>query len=101
MNRSPLSTKFKNIFKNMFTAKDPDVLIAEGQKSELNKTLTVFDLIILGIGAVVGTGIFTIVGIAAQGGPEGVGAGPALILSMILAGVASLLQHFVTLSSHL
>jgi len=74
----------------MFTAKDPDVLIAEGQKSELNKTLTVFDLIILGIGAVVGTGIFTIVGIAAQGGPEGVGAGPALILSMILAGVASL-----------
>lgn len=74
----------------MFTAKNPDVLIAEGKKSELSKTLTVWDLIILGIGAVLGTGIFTIVGIAAQGGPEGVGAGPALVLSMVLAAIASL-----------
>lgn len=72
----------------MFRAKSPDVLIAQGKKSELEKTLTVWDLIILGIGAVVGTGIFTIVGIAAQGGPEGVGAGPALVISMVLAAVA-------------
>lgn len=83
-------TKFKRVIKNMFTAKNPDVLIAEGKKSELSKSLTVWDLIILGIGAVLGTGIFTIVGIAAQGGPEGVGAGPALVISMILAAVASL-----------
>lgn len=74
----------------MLKIKNPDVLIAEGQKSELSKSLGVFDLIVLGIGAVVGTGIFTIVGIAAQGGPEGVGAGPALVVSMILAAVASL-----------
>lgn len=74
----------------MFHVKNPDVLIAEGKKSELSKSLTVFDLIILGIGAVLGTGIFTIVGIAAQGGPEGVAAGPSLIISMILAAVASL-----------
>jgi APA family basic amino acid/polyamine antiporter len=42
----------------------------------------------LGIGAVIGTGIFTIIGIAAVGGPEGAGAGPALIVSMIIAMVA-------------
>lgn len=89
MNNNLLLTKFKNIFKRMIKLKSPDALIAEGQKSELDKTLTVWNLIILGIGAVVGTGIFTIVGIAAQGGPEGVGAGPALVVSMILAAIAS------------
>lgn len=73
----------------MFKIKTPEELIAQGQKSELSKSLTVWDLIILGIGAVVGTGIFTIVGIAAQGGPEGVGAGPALVVSMVMAAVAS------------
>lgn len=90
MNNNQLLINFKKLFKNMFTAKDPDVLIAEGKKSELSKTLGVWDLIILGIGAVLGTGIFTIVGIAAQGGPEGVGAGPALIVSMVIAALASL-----------
>lgn len=90
MSKNRPSGKFKTIWHNMLKVKNPDVLIAEGQKSELSKTLTVFDLIVLGIGAVVGTGIFTIVGIAAQGGPEGVGAGPALVVSMILAAVASL-----------
>lgn len=82
-------TKFNKLIKNVFKVKDPDVLIAEGKKSELSKTLTAFDLIILGIGAVVGTGIFTIVGTAAAGGPENVGAGPALVVSIILAAVAS------------
>ena len=90
MKNNQSSTKFTKLLKNMFTAKNPDVLIAEGKKSELSKTLNVWDLIILGIGAVLGTGIFTIVGIAAQGGPEGVGAGPALVLSMVMAAVASL-----------
>lgn len=82
-------TKFNKIAKNIFKVKNPDVLIAEGKKSELSKTLTAFDLIILGIGAVIGTGIFTIVGTAAAGGAENVGAGPALVISMILAAVAS------------
>lgn len=82
-------TKFNKIAKNIFKVKNPDALIAEGKKSELSKTLTAFDLIILGIGAVIGTGIFTIVGTAAAGGAENVGAGPALVVSIILAAVAS------------
>lgn len=85
---NPLQLSIRHIAKNLFKTKNTDDLIAEGEKSELSKTLNVFDLIILGIGAVVGTGIFTIVGIAAQGGPEGVGAGPALVVSMILAAIA-------------
>ena len=75
----------KNIITNALKTKSPDELIATSKKSELKKTLNVFDLIVIGIGAVVGTGIFTIVGSAIQGGPEGVGAGPAVIISMIFA----------------
>ena len=79
---------FKTIIKNALKKRSADELIATSKKSELKKTLNVFDLIVIGIGAVVGTGIFTIIGTAIQGGPEGVGAGPAVILSMILAAVA-------------
>lgn len=84
-----LQIKIKQILHKMFKIKTPEELIEQGKKSELSKSLNVWDLIILGIGAVVGTGIFTIVGIAAQGGPEGVGAGPALVISMVLAATAS------------
>ncbi len=76
---------FNSILSNLLTKKSPDELIAISKKSELKKTLNVFDLIVIGIGAVVGTGIFTIIGSAIQGGPEGVGAGPAIIVSMVLA----------------
>ena len=83
-----LTNKIKTVLSNMFRVKKADVLIAEGKKSELKKTLNIFDLIIIGIGAVVGTGIFTIIGSAIQGGPEGVGAGPAIIISMLLAALS-------------
>ena len=74
--------------KNMFTVKNPDDMIKGANSAGLNKTLGAFDLIILGVGAIIGSGIFTVVGIAAAGGPESVGAGPALIISMILASLA-------------
>ena len=80
--------ELKSIIKNALKKKSPDELIAVSKKSELKKTLNVFDLIVLGIGAVVGTGIFTIIGSAIQGGPESAGAGPAIVISMVLAAVA-------------
>ena len=83
-----MANKLKDIFKNMLSVKNADDLISASKHSELKKTLNVFDLIILGIGAVVGTGIFTIVGIAAQGGNGGIAAGPALSISMIIAALS-------------
>lgn len=74
-----------SIINNLLKKKSPDELIATGQKSELKKTLNLFDLIVIGIGSVVGTGIFAIIGTAIQGGPEGPGAGPGIVLSMIIA----------------
>ena len=78
-----------NLVSNLLRCKKPDELIEAGSNSGLKKTLNVFDLIVIGIGAVVGTGIFTIIGIAIQGGQNTVGAGPAVIISMLLAALAS------------
>jgi basic amino acid/polyamine antiporter, APA family len=59
----------------------------------LKRTLTAFDLTMLGIGAVIGAGIFSAIGtaavgeVAADGTVTRYGAGPALILSFVLLGV--------------
>lgn len=49
----------------------------------LNKTLTAKDLTVLGIGGIIGAGIFVLTGIAAAKY-----AGPAIMLSFVLAGLA-------------
>ena len=78
----------KQICRNIFKRKSMDDLINTSKRSELKKTLNVFDLIVIGIGAVVGTGIFTIIGTAITGSSESAGAGPAIVVSMVLAAVA-------------
>ena len=79
----------KQVFKNLIKCKSPQETVDEGVKSELKKTLSIFDLIVLGIAAVVGTGIFTIIGSAIVGSSDSAGAGSAIVVSMILAAVAS------------
>ncbi len=49
----------------------------------LNKCLTAFDLTFLGVGAIIGAGIFILTGIAAA-----TKAGPAIVLSYMIAGLA-------------
>lgn len=56
----------------------------------LAKVLTVIDLIAYGISSTVGSGIYVSTGIAARGGPGRLGAGPAVTLSYLGAGLASL-----------
>ncbi|WML57538.1 amino acid permease [Neobacillus sp. PS2-9] len=70
---------------NLFRKKSIQALIQEaGQKDvTLKKELGAFDLSMLGIGAIIGTGIFVLTGVAAAEH-----AGPALILSFILSGLA-------------
>ncbi len=55
---------------------------AEAKKSELNRVLSRWGLTSLGIGAIIGGGIFTLTGIAAHNY-----AGPALALAFVIAGV--------------
>jgi APA family basic amino acid/polyamine antiporter len=72
---------------SLFATKPIDLIIAESQETgthTLKKALTSLDLTMLGIGAIIGTGIFVLTGQAA-----GTHAGPAVVISMILAGIVS------------
>jgi APA family basic amino acid/polyamine antiporter len=54
----------------------------------LRRTLGPVQLTLLGVGAVIGAGIFSTIGTAAAGGASHAGAGPAIIISFALAAVA-------------
>jgi basic amino acid/polyamine antiporter, APA family len=72
---------------SLFATKPISQIIAEASETgthTLKKTLTALDLTMLGVGAIIGTGIFVLTGQAA-----GKHAGPAVVISMILAGIVS------------
>jgi basic amino acid/polyamine antiporter, APA family len=72
---------------SLFATKSIDKIVAEAQETgehTLKKTLNSLDLMMLGVGAIIGTGIFVLTGQAA-----GKHAGPAVIISMIIAGIVS------------
>ena len=62
--------------------------LAEGSGG-LKRVLGVWQLVMLGVGAIIGTGIFVLTGQAAAAN-----AGPAIVISMVLAGVTSVLAAF-------
>lgn len=91
MIENQMPAKTENSFsKRIFRTKKPDDLINNAQKNSLKKSLSALDLITLGVGAIIGAGIFTLSGTAAVGA-NGQGAGPALMLSFVIAGFACIL----------
>ncbi|HNX90909.1 MAG TPA: amino acid permease [Candidatus Omnitrophota bacterium] len=80
----------RHLTEKLFKIKDVNILLEESQdpSKRLKKALSAFDLIILGIGLIVGAGIFATVGTAAAGDAARPGAGPSLILSFALTGIA-------------
>jgi APA family basic amino acid/polyamine antiporter len=69
--------------RGIFATKDVDRLVAdtELEGSRLRKAVGALDLTALGVGAIIGTGIFVIIG-------EAIGdSGPAIVLSFVLAGL--------------
>ncbi len=74
----------------LFQRKSIDAILAGQDHSEhgLRRTLGPLQLTFLGIGAIVGAGIFSTIGTAAAGGGEHLGAGPALALSIALVAIA-------------
>ena len=100
---------------NLFRTKSPDLLIAEAAAPErqMKRALSAFDITCVGIGAIIGAGIFALAGTAAAGeqieaslwktpvlnfivshltNAELVygrpGAGPAVMLSFVVAAIA-------------
>src|SRR5262245_60404759 len=78
------------MLKNLFRTKPTDELVADSEHTQhhLKKALGPIDVTALGIGAIIGAGIFATIGTAAAGDATRPGAGPGLILSFILTGIA-------------
>jgi APA family basic amino acid/polyamine antiporter len=57
-----------------------DEILSTAQKKSLHRTLDAFQLTMLGVGAIIGTGIFVLTAEAAQK------AGPAMMVSFVIAG---------------
>ena len=70
---------------NLFVKKLP----AADEVNGLRRCLTAWDLTFMGIGQMIGTGIFVLTGVAAA-----TQAGPAIILSFIIAGIACVFVAF-------
>ena len=77
-------------FHGLFRTKPLEQLLADTQQPEkqLKRALGPVHLTALGIGAIIGAGIFSLIGTAAAGGADRIGAGPALVLSFVLVAVA-------------
>ena len=78
------------MLRDLFRTKSLDTLIHESEvpQHQLKRVLGSFDVVMLGIGAIIGAGIFATIGTAAAGDIARPGAGPALILSFVVTAVA-------------
>ncbi len=74
---------------SIFRKKSISEMLAQSNNKGLSRSLGAFDLTLLGIGAIIGTGIFVLTGVVAAEH-----AGPALILSFIISGLACAFAAF-------
>lgn len=74
---------------SLFRKKQLAQMLAQSEEKELTRTMSLMDLILLGVGCVIGTGIFVVTGVVAAES-----SGPAIILSFVLAGIACALAAF-------
>ena len=74
----------------LFHVKSLDRMIGEAEDAagHLKRALGPVQLTALGVGAIIGAGIFSTVGTAASGGADHLGAGPAVAVSFLLTAVA-------------
>ncbi|KAJ1959020.1 hypothetical protein GGI12_004560 [Dipsacomyces acuminosporus] len=82
-------SRWKHIWKRLIARKPIEQILREGRKTQMKRTLSRLDLIGVGIGAIIGTGIFVLTGVAAADN-----AGPSIIVSFVIAGIVSGLSAF-------
>jgi APA family basic amino acid/polyamine antiporter len=68
---------------NVFRTKSIELLKEGAEQKPLRKSLGAIDLVLLGVGCIIGTGIFVLTGVAAAKY-----AGPGIMISFMLSGVA-------------
>ncbi len=77
------------MLRGIFRTKNLDDILASAQEEghKLKRTLGPINITLLGIGAIIGAGIFATVGTAAAGDAARPGAGPSLMLSFVITAV--------------
>ena len=77
------------MLRGIFRTKNLDEILASvgGPQFELKRTLTAFSVTLIGIGAIIGAGIFATIGTAASGTAERAGAGPSLMFSFVITAI--------------
>ena len=80
----------KSVLNNIFRKKQLSVIKDASLHGGLKKTLGVWDLLFLGLGSVVGSGIFVLIGVNTA-----LVSGPAVILSFAIAGITCILVALV------
>lgn len=68
---------------NLFRTKSLTAFAANSQQRHLTKNLGALDMVLLGVGCIIGTGIFVFTGVVAA-----TYAGPAIVISLLLSAVA-------------
>ena len=88
-----MATEPTSLASRLFRTKSLDRILADADRPEfrLRRSLSALDLTALGIGAIIGTGIFVLIGTAVVGDAVRPGAGPGISLSFVLAGLACVL----------
>ncbi len=78
------------MLRELFRTKSLDRILADAAEpgQQLKRALGAFDIIMFGIGAIIGAGIFATTGTAVAGDVMRPGAGPAIILSFIFTAIA-------------
>ncbi|GBB94153.1 hypothetical protein RclHR1_00230031 [Rhizophagus clarus] len=82
--RQPGEPKWKYFIRKLFTTKSINSLEEDQESSRLKRSLGALDFVMLGIGNVIGSGIFVLTGEAAA-----TKSGPAIVISFIISGIAS------------
>src|SRR6202163_67990 len=85
----PLSSRRRPcLLRGIFQIKKLDDIMASAESGPtLRRDLGAFQVTLLGIGAIVGAGIFATLGTAAAGDAQRLGAGPSLMLSFVITAV--------------
>jgi basic amino acid/polyamine antiporter, APA family len=76
--------------RDLFRLKSVDQILSQPEHPDrqLKRLLGPVQLTAIGIGAIIGAGIFSTVGTAAAGGADHIGAGPAIVLSFVMVSIA-------------
>lgn len=79
----------KDMTQSIMRRKPIDDIEVENKHSGLFKSLGLWQLTAIGVGGIIGVGIFSLAGLVAAGSEDAPGVGPAVLFSFLIAGLAS------------